>query len=128
MKKIFFEGTVFSGSGEGKKFVALPWVKGQIQEKLGFEPFFGTLNIRLSKQSAEQKKLLQTAKATAIKPAEGYCPGNLINAKIGALPCAIVTPQITSYPKDTLEIIAAVNLREKLNLKDGSAVTVEVVV
>ena len=40
--------------------------------------------------------------------------------------CAVVIPQIEDYPENVLEIIASVNLRETLNLKDGEDVTVSV--
>ncbi len=56
LQKIVFKGTVFSGKGEGRKFIELPWVKRQIEEKLGFTPYSGTLNIRLIKRSAKSKK------------------------------------------------------------------------
>jgi CTP-dependent riboflavin kinase len=42
------------------------------------------------------------------------------------LECAIVIPEVAGYPKDVLEVIAAVNLREQLQLEDGSEVTVTV--
>ena len=55
MPKIVFEGTVFSGEGRGKKFVELPWFKRQVEEKLGFSPYLGTLNIRLSLKEVEKR-------------------------------------------------------------------------
>jgi len=124
LSEIVFKGTVFSGNGEGRKFIDLPWVKQQIQEKLGFTPYSGTLNIRLTKESAHQKKLLENAKQLLIYPAIGYCTGNLIKANIVSLECAIMIPQISNYPSDVLEIIAPLYLREHLKLIDGSEVAV----
>ena len=126
MPKIVFKGTVFSGTGEGRKFIDLPWVKQQIQEKLGFTPYAGTLNIRLLKFSVKQKKLLENAKGIVVCPEKGYCTGLLIKAKIGSLECAIVIPQVPNYPSNVMEIIAPVYLRERLKLADGSEVTVTV--
>jgi riboflavin kinase len=126
LEKIKLIGTVFSGGGEGKKFLDLPWVKRQIEEKLDFASYPGTLNIKLSEESAKHRKLLEKAHSIKISPANGYCNGILIKASIGTLECAIVVPDVASYPKDVLEIIAAVNLREALQLKDGSEVTVTV--
>ena len=54
--KIVFKGSVFSGNGEGRKFIELPWVKRQIQEKLGFTPYLGTLNIRLNTRKRSGEK------------------------------------------------------------------------
>jgi riboflavin kinase len=125
---IAFKGTVFSGTGEGKKFIELPWVKRQIEEKLGFTPYAGTLNIRLTKESAQKKRRLNEAEKFEIKPEEGYCTGILIKAKIKNLSCALIIPQIPSYPQDELEVVAAWNLRERLSLTDGCTVSVDVIV
>lgn len=126
MPTIVFEGTVFSGKGEGRKFIDLPWVKRQIEEKLGFTPFSGTLNLRLTPESTEKKKLLENAKTQEITPEAGYCKGILIKAKICNTDGAIVVPQVPRYPNLALEVISPVCLREKLNLNDGSTVTVTV--
>ncbi|MGA2384968.1 MAG: DUF120 domain-containing protein [Candidatus Bathyarchaeia archaeon] len=128
MPQLTLRGTVFSGNGDGRKFISLPWVTRQIQEKLGFTPYAGTLNIRLTKESAKKKKLLEEAEKFEIKPEEGYCTGILIKAKIKNLSCAFIIPQIPSYPQDELEVVAAVNLRERFGLRDGSEVGVMVTV
>jgi len=124
--KIIFKGTVFSGTGEGRKFIDLPWVKRQIEEKLGFTPYSGTLNIRLSNESAKQKKLLENAERLEVYPEKGYCTGILIKAYIDNLECAIIIPQVTNYPSDVLEVIAPWYLRERLKITDGSEVTITV--
>ena len=126
MREIDLRGTVFSGKGNGKKFIALPWVKAQIQEKLGFTPYPGTLNIRLVEESVEQKKLLEKAKQLKICPEKGYCTGKIVKARIGSLECAVITPQVPNYPSDVLEVIAPWCLRERLNLIDGCEVTISV--
>ncbi len=58
--------------------------------------------------------------------AEGYCAGLLFKAFIADLECAIVLPQVGNYPPDILEIIAPLNLRTALNLKDGDKLDVTV--
>ena len=126
MPKIVFEGTVFSGTGKGKKFLELPWVKRQIEEKLGFIPYAGTLNIRLTEESEQKKSLLEKAQGIEIDPQVGYCPGVLFRACIGALDCAVVIPKVPNYPSDVLEVIAPVYLRGELKLVDGCLVTVTV--
>jgi riboflavin kinase len=126
LREIVLKGTVFSGTGEGRKFIDLSWVKQQIQEKLGFTPYSGTLNIRLTKESVKQKKLLENAKQLEVYPAKGYCTGKLIKAHIDSLECAIIIPQIPNYPSDVLEVIAPWYLRERLNVADGSEVAVTV--
>ncbi len=126
--KIVFKGSVFSGNGEGRKFIELPWVKRQIQEKLGFTPYLGTLNIRLTQESVLEKNKLEEAEKFEIKPQEGYCTGTLIKARIDGLICGVVSPKVPSYPKDELGVVAPWNLRERLKLADGSEVGVSVTV
>jgi riboflavin kinase len=121
-----FRGTVFSGKGEGRKFIELPWVKRQIEDRLGFTPYSGTLNIRLSKETTENKKLLKNTKHFDINPRKGYCTGILFKACIGNLDCAVIIPQVPDYPTDVLEVIASVCLRERLKIVDGDEVTVTV--
>jgi riboflavin kinase len=126
VKKIKLSGKVFSGRGEGEKFLELPWVKRQIKEKLGFTPYLGTLNVRLSEESAKRRKLLEKAAFVQVCPAEDYCNGKIFKASVGVLECAIVIPEVTGYAADVLEIIAPANLREKLQLADGDQITITV--
>jgi len=120
------EGKVFTGEGNGKKFMSLPWVRQQIEENLGFTPFLGTLNLRLTRQSASLRKQLENVEAIRICPAEGYCVGRLFTAFIGKEKCAIILPQVKNYPENVLEIIAPVNLRAMLCLSDDDSVVVTV--
>jgi riboflavin kinase len=124
MKKTTLTGTVFTGNGEGKKYLTLLWVKHQLQKALGYTPYPGTLNLHLSKETAERRKLLETPDATRISPAQGYSPGILHKAHIAERECAIIIPETPTYPQDYLEIIAADHLRTQLNLKDGDTITV----
>jgi len=128
LPQVTFRGTVFSGNGDGRKFVSLPWVKRQIKEKLGFTPYLGTLNIRLTEESVQLKSLLGKAEQFKICPEKGYCTGILIKASLDGLNCGVILPQVRSYPQDKLEVIAAWNLRERLGLNDDSGVCVDVTV
>ena len=124
LKRIELTGTVLSGGGDGKKFLELPWVKQQITETLGFTPYAGTLNLKLTEESIKRRKMLEKAPAKKIRPAEGYYNGTLFRAFIGILECAIVVPEVPGYPETLLEVIASVNLRKTLQLEDGFEVTV----
>jgi riboflavin kinase, archaea type len=126
MNSVTFRGKVITGEGNGKKYLALPWVKHQIEEKLGYTPFLGTLNLELNKESIAHKKLLEKIRAITICPAQGYCLGTLYQATVENAACAIVAPKVKGYKDDLLEIIAPVNLRAALKLKDGDAVTISV--
>jgi riboflavin kinase len=120
------KGEIFSGRGEGAKFMELAWVKKQMEEKLGFTLFPGTLNVKLTTDSVKTGKLLKKRAGFEILPASGYCRGRLFKAKLNGVECAVIVPEVVGYPENIVEVVAPVNLREKLCLLDGSPVEVEV--
>jgi len=128
LPKVTFEGTVFSGEGKGKCFMRLPWVKRQLAEKLGFESFPGTLNIRLTLESIKKRAQLDPEKGLPVEPESGYYCGALFLGEIKKVKAAAVLPLVPNYPPDLLEVVAPQYLRGTLGLKDGDMVTVEVTV
>jgi riboflavin kinase len=126
LPRIVFEGTVFSGEGKGKKFLEMPWVKRQVEEKLGFSPYLGTLNLRLTGKEPKKRILLENSGGLVVQPQTGYYPGLLFWATIDVLQCGVVIPIMPNYPDDVLEVIAPIYLRGSLKLVDGSAVSVVV--
>ena len=126
-KTLTIKGKVFSGNGEGAEFIKLPWVSKQIAEKLGFIPYTGTLNIKLTAQSIIIKNSLMNARAIEISPIKGFCRGRCFRACfIQDLNCAIIIPEVENYPEDAIEVVASVNLREKFKLKDDDMVEVRI--
>jgi riboflavin kinase len=123
---ITIEGTVFSGNGRGKKFVELTWFKRQVEEKLGFSTYLGTLNLRLLDKEVEKRELLETKGSVTVEPQTGYYSGLLFRATIEGLECAVVIPIMPNYPKDVLEVISPVYLRGRFKLIDGNLVTVSI--
>ena len=127
MKTLCIKGTVFSGKGEGARFIELPWVKKQITEKLGFTPYRGTLNIELTKEEFEKRALLEKAESIEISPVKGFSRGRCFKANLmDKLECAIVIPEIPDYPENVIEVIAPTNLREKLQLREGDSVEIKI--
>ncbi len=124
MNIIELQGTVSSGEGNGGKYLALPWVKEQIEAKLGFIPYLGTLNLTLNKKGISRKRMLEKTKADTICPQKGYCIGLLFAVVVESIHCAVVVPKTPGYPDNLLEIMSEVNLRERLGLEDGDVVTV----
>jgi riboflavin kinase len=119
-------GKIFTGQGEGQRYVNLSWVKQQIKEKLGFNPYPGTLNLRLDEENMKRKVSLEREAKLRLCHSEGYCTGLLFKASIGGLPCGVVIPQVENYPDEELEIVADENLRKKLHLHDEDTVKVSV--
>lgn len=127
MKTLRLTGKVTSGAGEGAKFVGLPWAKKQMEEKLGFSLFVGTLNVKLGPASAKLRESLMGGVGMEIVPVSGYCRGRLFRARVGRVDCGVVVPEVAGYPKDLVEVVSSVNLRRKLVLDDGSSVEIDVV-
>ena len=125
MKKITLKGRVFSGGGTGSLFVNLPWAKKQFKEKLGFRPYPGTLNLQLTSRTDAEN--LRKAEGIKIEPQEGFHAGHCFKALVmEKVWGAVVVPDVQGYPPDLLEILAPVNLRKALELKDGMEVKVTV--
>jgi riboflavin kinase len=128
MTPVTVKGIVFSGEKVGRQFVKISWARKQIKEKLGFNPYLGTLNIRLpEKQAKELKQLLKEVKGIEITPAKGFFQAQCFNAEImDKIKGAIVIPEKPDYPPNVLEILAPVYLREALSLKDGDEIQITI--
>ncbi len=126
--KIEVEGRIFTGRGEGRKYVELEWVKQQVKEKLGFDPYPGTLNLRLNEKDVKHRVLLESGAELRLCHSQGYCTGLLFKAALDGMACGVVIPQVEDYPDDVLEVVASVNLKQKLRLRDDDLVTVTVFV
>jgi riboflavin kinase len=126
LKSLCLKGEIFSGRGEGAKFIELAWVKKQMEEKLGFTLFPGTLNVKLTAESVKIGKLLKKRVGFEIPPASGYCQGRFFKAKLHDIEGAVLIPEVVGYPENIVEVVASANLREALHLSDGSLVEVEV--
>ena len=123
-------GILETGFGEGKYYVALPEYSRQLESALGFKPFAGTLNVRLT-ESDSVNASAELRKTSGIEIAGALHEGRVLGAAKcymctvnGYGPCAIIVPQRTHYGPDVLEILAPVSLREKMKLHDRSKVTV----
>jgi len=125
VRKITLRGRVFSGGGKGSLFVNLPWAKKQFKEKLGFSPYSGTLNLQLTSKTGTEN--LRKAEGIKIEPKEGFHSGRCFKALVmKKVWGAIVMPDVQGYQPDLLELLAPVNLRKTLELKDGMEVEVTV--
>ena len=59
MGELVFEGIVTSGLGKGVVFMSMDYYKSNVKEKLGFNPYPGTLNLRLDKNVRESLKKIK---------------------------------------------------------------------
>lgn len=118
---------VFTGEGKASDFLQKDPYTDFIKEKAGFKPFPGTLNVRL--ENAEQaEKLKKEADEYEMPPTKhkGQELGGIkvFEVKINGLDGAIVEPELSRYDDNILELLAPVNLRDKLDIDDGDEVKV----
>ncbi|WP_274379011.1 CTP-dependent riboflavin kinase [Saccharolobus islandicus] len=128
------KGNIVSGLGEGKIFLSMDYYKNHINKVMGFDPYPGTLNIIIYDKLSLENRLLLDSSPSLIVPEykqKDRVLGavRLYPASINKLtPAAVVIPLRTIHPKSVIEVISPFHLREKLNLKDGNEVTIEVYV
>lgn len=129
---VILEGVVFSGLGEGAYYIKQDGYRKQFIEKLGFDPYPGTLNVRLTfdydiktRQELESYPAIEIEgfqdKSRTFGPVKCY-PVFINNKAKGALMSAFRT----HYDSSVLEIIAPQYLRNQLKIKDGQKVKIEI--
>jgi len=131
---VTLEGVLFTGLGEGAYYVTRDKYRKQFMEKLGFDPYPGTLNLKLtSEYDTKARSELETYPGIEI---EGFkdesrtfgnvkCYPVVINNKMKG---AVIFALRSHYNSSVLEIIAPTYLRSQLKLKDGHKVKVEVLI
>jgi riboflavin kinase len=129
---VTLEGTVFTGLGEGAYYISKDIYRKQFIEKLGFDPYPGTLNLKLTTDyDLKTRTELETYPAIEI---EGFKNENRTFGLVKCYPAmidnkakgALVLALRSHYDTSVLEVIAPICLRKHLNLKDGLKVKVEV--
>ncbi len=114
-------GRLVSGLGEGQYYLSREGYLRQFREKLGFEPFPGTLTIKLDGPFDPSGH--QAIKIEGFLD-EGRTFGECIcyRANVKGIRAAMVRPARSSYPPDLVEIVAPISLRRSLGLADGDEV------
>jgi len=128
---VTLEGVLFSGLGEGAYYVSKEGYRKQFIEKLGFDPYPGTLNIKLTTDyDIKTRTELEAYPAVELQGFQNEtrsfgaakCYPAIINNKVKG---AILTAMRTHYDSSVLEIVAPICIRTHLKLKDGQKVKVE---
>jgi riboflavin kinase len=129
------EGQVTDGMGEGRHYVTLSGYAEQFRERLGYEPFPGTLNVDLTEESVRRRSGIDAIEAVHIEGWEDeertYGPADCIPAAVEAdgeryEGAHAIVPERTHHDEDQLELIAPDRLREELDLDGDAPVVVEV--
>jgi riboflavin kinase len=133
MREIIVEGEVFTGLGEGRYYMTQEGYRKQIQQKLGFDPFPGTLNARVRPEFVTNRRMIDASPFILV---EGFTNGTrsfgavkVIRARINnEVDGALLLPVRTHYGEDVFELISAENLRKRLKLKDGDVVRAHAII
>lgn len=127
--KMKLQGNVQSGLGEGRYYISRKGYIVQFQEKLGFIPYLGTLNLKIRPGSELSLRKLRSMDGIHIDgfvtDDRTYGPVKVFMGNISGVKCAIIFPERSVY-SDVLEVISVDFLRDSLNLKDGDELLVEV--
>ncbi len=150
--QVIFKGKIVSGMGEGSYYMSLNGYKKQFKEKLGYEPFPGTLNLRLEdKTYMDRKKELANFPSIYI---EGFKDENRTFGWVKCYPAfltlennqskrdninfniikkdatwikltsAILALERTHHDNKLLEIISPQCIKETAKVKNGDIVTI----
>lgn len=124
-------GKLASGIGQGKHFTRLDWARRQFIERLGIDPYPGTVNIVVEQPVAlaAWARVVARPGIRIDNPNDGPhdCDARCYRASIsGRIPAAIVLPEVDGYPRGQIELIATMNVREALGIADGDPVTLVV--
>jgi len=130
-KDLVIAGTVFTGLSEGSYYMSLDGYRKQFISKLGFDPFPGTLNLRVNKENLNERKILDTYPFVYIEgfanEKRTYGPAKCFRAIVNdEVKGAIVLPIRAHYGEDVVELIAPISLRKQFKLVDGDKVRVRV--
>ncbi|SNR41026.1 DUF120 domain-containing protein [Halorubrum vacuolatum] len=133
--ELVLSGAVTEGMGEGKHYITLDGYAEQFRERLGYEPFPGTLNVELDAESVRRRGELDAVDAV---PIDAWEDGD---RTYGAATCHAVTlhaadrrydrahaivPDRTHHDEDKLELIAPDRLRDALALVDGGEIEIRI--
>jgi len=130
------EGTVTGGMGEGRHYISLPGYMEQFVDRLGYEPFAGTLNVDLTEASVRRRSAMASLDPVSIEGWEdeertygpAFCYPATVETEKGERydECHIIAPERTHHDEDQIELIAPVKLREELGLDDDDHLTISI--
>lgn len=123
-------GIVFADLGHARDFMSLEWVRDAMRERLGFDPYPGTLNLHLRDNEALAHWQAVKERVPPVfmpSPDPSFCSSYYF---LGFLTgwrgseglrerIAIVVPGVDDYPADKVEVIARLALKDTYSIRDG---------
>lgn len=123
---LIVRGVIEAGTGQAAAFMRLDWVRRAVERAVGFDPYPGTLNVRLvDGDTIERWRRIRRDHALVLMPPPGEtCGARLVPVVVSTdVPAAVIVPNVTRYGAHVLEIVAAVHLRTRLWLRDHDVVS-----
>jgi len=121
------QGQLVRGLGKAADFTRIDWVRRQLIEYAGIDPYPGTVNLTLGNNANRARwRNWRDLPCHVLVPADAaFCSARCYPARIpGRIPAAVVLPEIAAYPEDKLELVAALPVREHLSLAESALLTV----
>lgn len=129
-RNLIFVGRLTSGFGEGGYYVNREGYKQQFKDKLGFEPYPGTLDLKLKGKYLDRKRRLENMQGILVKgfttEERKFGDVRCFPAVLRSSKAAVILPQRTHHAENVVEIISPENIRDKYELNDGDRIEVEV--
>lgn len=129
-RTITLRGKLVSGMGEGAYYMSLEGYTRQFQERLGYIPFPGTLNVMLEKESVESAKKLDAMPGTRI---DGFSDGRrtygwvkCFGATANSVKANLIRLERTHHDPFIVELISRYSIRSRAKLSTGSAVIINI--
>ena len=122
-------GKVVSGVRRAAYFTQLDWVQEQCMEKLGFRPYPGTLNVKISEESLPIIEALQKEQGIELIPPDTeFCAARAMLLSVGSVSGAIIIPaeDVRVHGKNVIEVISPLRLKDALRVDDGDPLTLTV--
>lgn len=125
---MIIEGHLVHGLGLAKNLTQIDWVRRQLIDVAGIDPYPGTLNLQLN--DAANLSLWQDwcrMAGDVIEPEDpAFCRARCYPVRVeGRFPAAVLLPDSGDYPADKMELVAALPLREQLSLDDNARIRVD---
>lgn len=120
-------GRLTSGLGKAAGFTQIDWVRRQLIDMAGIDPYPGTVNLQLESAAARVswQKWRDLPGQRMDPDAAAFCSAICYPARLdGRVPAAVIVPEVQGYPEDKVELVAALNVRTHLGLQQEDLVEV----
>jgi riboflavin kinase len=103
MQVFFMRGKILSGLGQAQCFLTREGYSRQFQDRLGFIPFPGTLNVLLDEPFPTERQAIQIEGFAEEGRSFGEC--RCYRIKLNGIDAAVVRPERSGYSPELIEII-----------------------